>query len=225
MSPSSLSLRLTNVPETIIPVSKSLERESFIASPPSSTIDVLRDVRAYEHQRQRVKKTAELVKAKERKEKIAAAGRNTWSPWGDKSKPSAVNSSKSSWFGGREVKGVWDEKEQLETDTPVTTPIRVTSGVNRLPTEVALADLVTSKKQRKTKGERVLLSAVLEAVAHARLLSEGDFEVIPPPRSVIVLDEFSVHDMDVDEPWEHVSGDMDEKAEGLSYAQIVSTAK
>jgi len=56
-------------------------------------------------------------------------------------------------------------------------------------------------------------------------ISEGDFEVIPLPRQVIVLDEFSIHDMDIDEPWECVDGDDDGKADGPSYAEIVSAAK
>lgn len=41
---------------------------------------------------------------------------------------------------------------------------------------------------------------------------------------MIVLDDFTVNDMDLDEPWEHVSGDEDEKSDGLSYAQILSVA-
>jgi hypothetical protein len=39
------------------------------------------------------------------------------------------------------------------------------------------------------------------------------------------LDDFTVHDMDVDEPWEYVDGDDSEKVDGPSYAEIVSSAK
>ena len=52
----------------------------------------------------------------------------------------------------------------------------------------------------------------------------GDFEVIPPPRSVIVLDDFTINDMDLDGSWEHVPRGEDEKRNSLSYAQIVSAA-
>ena len=56
-----------------------------------------------------------------------------------------------------------------------------------------------------------------------------DFEVIPHIRSVIVLDDIAnVHDMDLDEPWEHIYGE--EKASDsvgkfgrLTYARVAST--
>jgi len=205
MSPTSLSFRSANIPETTNPVSKGPEKDIFITSPLLNPIDVLKDVRAYERDRQRVKKAAELVKAKQRKEKDTVAGRNTWAPWGDKIKTSALKSERTSWFGG---KGLWEdgkgEKDQLEVEQPAT-PIRVTSEKDSLAGEVKLADLVTSRKSRKNK--------------------EGDFEVIPLPRQVIVLDEFSIHDMDVDEPWEYVDGHDDRKVDGPSYAEIVSATK
>jgi len=207
MSPNSLSFRSANILETTTSVSKGPEKETFITSPLSSPIDVLKDVRAYERERQRVKKAAELVKAKERKERGTVAGRNNWGPWGDKSKTSVARSGKTSWFGG---KGLWDsenekgEKGHLEVERH-TTPIRATLKEDTFEGEVKLADLMTARKSRKNK--------------------EGDFEVIPLPRSVIVLDDFTVHDMDVDEPWEYVDGDDGEKVDGPSYAEIVSSAK
>jgi len=204
MSPNSLSFRSANIPETTTPVSKGPEKDVFITSPLCSPIDVLKDVRAYERERQRVKKAAELVKAKERKERGTFAGRNTWGPWGNKSKTSVAKSGKTSWFEGKGFGDSENEKGQLEAGRPAT-PIRTTLKEDIFEGEVKLADLVTARKSRKNK--------------------EGDFEVIPPPRSVIVLDEFTVHDMDVDEPWEYVDGDDGEKVDGPSYAEIVSTTK
>jgi len=204
MSPTSLSFRSANIPETITPVSKGSEKDMFIISPLSNPIDVLRDVRAYERDRQRAKKAAELVKTRERKERGSIAGRNTWSPWSDKA---AVKSGKTSWFRGSML---WDnenekgDKDQREVERPVT-PFQVMSKQDSLDGEVKLADLMTSRKPRKNK--------------------EGDFEVIPLPRQVIVLDEFTVYDMDIDEPWEHVDRHDDEKVGGPSYAAVVSTAK
>jgi hypothetical protein len=152
MSPSSLSFRSANIPETANPVSKGSEKDIFITSPLLNPIDVLKDVRAYERDRQRVKKAAELVKAKQRKEKGTITGRNTWAPWGDKTKTSVVKPEKTSWFGG---KGPWEyekgEKDQLEVEQPAT-PISVTSEKGSLAGEVKLADLVTSRKPRKNKG-------------------------------------------------------------------------
>lgn len=58
------------------------------------------------------------------------------------------------------------------------------------------------------------------------LIPAGDFEVVPHVRSVIVLDDVISHDLDIDEPWEHVQRDEEgyahtNKAEGLSYAHAV----
>jgi hypothetical protein len=154
MSPTSLSFRSANIHETTDIVSKGPEKDIFITSPLLSPVDVLKDVRAYERDRQRVKKAAELVKARERKERSTFAGKNTWSPWGDKTKTSVAKLGKSSWFGG---KGSWDgenekgEKDRLETEQ-FATLLRVASEKDSLDGEVKLADLVTSRKPRKNKG-------------------------------------------------------------------------
>jgi hypothetical protein len=57
-----------------------------------------------------------------------------------------------------------------------------------------------------------------------------DFEVIPHIRSVIALDDDANHDMDLDEPWEHI---YDNNGEGkasdgvkfgrLTYARVAGT--
>jgi len=210
MSPSSLSFRSANVPEIVSPISKGTEKESFTTTPLSGPIDVLKDTRAYELGRQRVKRAAELVKAKERKE--TTAGRNTRGPRGDKPKSSIARAAKkTSWFVGKEVKGFWDNdnekqlgEKQLEVEHP-TTPLTVMSKTDSFQGEVKLMDLVVSRKPRKIK--------------------EADFEVVSLPRPVIVLDEFTAHDMDVDEPWEHVYAKEDDVDDAPSYAEIVSTAK
>ena len=154
MSPTSLSFRSVNILETTNPVLKGPGKDTSITSPLSSPIDVLRDVRAYERERQQMKKAAELVKAKERKEKGTFAGRNTWGPWGDKAKTPAAKPGKASWFGG---KALWDtenekrEKDQLEVEQPAT-PFSVTSQNDTFDGEVKIADLVTPRKPRKNKG-------------------------------------------------------------------------
>jgi hypothetical protein len=198
MSPSALSLPSENVAKNTVlptPTTKLSEKQPFVTSPLCNPIDVLRDVRAYEHDRQRVKKATDLAKMREMKSRNTFERRNRWGPWGDKPK-SVVRTGKISWFWGKEAAESEPEKiEQLEADSPLTL-------VAPKPSEVKLTDLVTPQKPRKTKG--------------------GDFEVIPAPRAVIVLDDFSVNDMDVDEPWEHVSGGEYEKRTSFSYAQIVS---
>lgn len=51
----------------------------------------------------------------------------------------------------------------------------------------------------------------------------GDFELIPHVRSVVVLDDREYDTPDIEEAWEHVSSDEDDKpVKGRSYAQVVS---
>ena len=105
MSPSALSLRSKNVPEkTVSPVAttKLPEKQPFIAPPLSSPIDVLRDVRAYKHDRQRVKKAAELAKTREMKSRNTIERRNRWGPWADKPKKTVVRTWKTGWFFWKE---------------------------------------------------------------------------------------------------------------------------
>jgi len=203
MSPTSLSFRSTML--DAVP-KKGADKDALVVIPPlnNSPIDVLRDARDYERQRQHSKKSAGLVKAKERKER----GLAVWAQWGDKSRSPAAKASRGSWFGGKDNRPVWDADNDMDEKDVIDDVERVAPSRVIVPdvvrSEVKLADLVTSKKSRKAVG--------------------GDFEVIPAPRNVIVLDDFSVQDMDVDEPWELVTRE-EEKARGPSYAQVVSTAK
>ena len=56
-----------------------------------------------------------------------------------------------------------------------------------------------------------------------------DFEVIPHIRSVIALDDAFVHDMDLDEPWEHIYDVNNGVSDGVSkfgrltYARVAGT--
>lgn len=68
---------------------------------------------------------------------------------------------------------------------------------------VQLADLVISKKPR-------------------RKIQDGDFEFVPPVRSVIVLDDNTTPEIDFDEPWEHIYGTDDNRTSEPSYADIAS---
>jgi len=95
----------------------------------------------------------------------------------------------------------------------IITPVRV-EPVKR---EVKLEDLVVTT-QKKAAGRKMRV---------------GDFEVVPHVRAVIVLDDNAdVHDMDVDEAWEHVTLDNDDDeassssdgGEPVSYAKIAAAA-
>lgn len=162
MSPSTLSLRSANVPGTVspTPMTKPSEKEPFITSPLSSPIDVLRDVRAYEHDRQRVKKAVELAKTREIKSRNAFEGRYRWGPWGDKPKNSVVRAGQTGWSGAKEgAEGEPEKLEQLEADSPLT-PVASKRG------EVKLADLITPQKPRKAKGK--IYYCVVRSTAYAR---------------------------------------------------------
>ncbi|KAG6884035.1 hypothetical protein C0993_001949 [Termitomyces sp. T159_Od127] len=77
-----------------------------------------------------------------------------------------------------------------------------TRGLHRA--EVALSDFLIARKPRRGR--------------------EQDFEVVPPLRSVIVLDDIATPELDFDEPWEHVyasDADNNHRPE-LSYAKIVA---
>jgi len=76
--------------------------------------------------------------------------------------------------------------------------------------EVSLADFVVTRKTRKG--------------------IDNDFEVIPHVRSVIILDDNQPHDIEIDEPWEHINGvDEDHRrsdpVKPSSYAMVVAQAK
>ncbi|KAG6886471.1 hypothetical protein C0992_003794, partial [Termitomyces sp. T32_za158] len=79
-----------------------------------------------------------------------------------------------------------------------------TRGLHR--TEVALSDLLIARKPRRGR--------------------EQDFEVVPPLRSVIVLDDITTPEFDFDEPWEHVyasdADTNDNYRPELSYAKIAA---
>lgn len=151
MSPVSLSFRSANVPEVASPISKGTEKDTFTTTPLSGPIEVLKDTRAYELGRQQVKRAAELVKAKERKE--AAVRRNSRGPRSDKPKSIIRAGKRTSWFAGKEVKELWDNdnEKQLEIERPPTA-LKVTLETKSFQDEVKLADLVVSRKPRKIKG-------------------------------------------------------------------------
>ena len=54
------------------------------------------------------------------------------------------------------------------------------------------------------------------------LIVDGDFEVVPHIRPVIVLDDNAIQDLDPDEPWEHVFVVDDHPVDALSYAKVAS---
>ena len=178
-----------------------------------------KDVRAYEFERQKVKKGAELAKRKAKKANLALS---VVSGIGEGGKRGRVNA--------MDV----DIEELLLAGRTTASSARVsTSPVNRKveSREVSLSELVvrTQKKSRKAKG----LFLRSPDSGQSELISEieDDFEMISPPRSVIALDDaLDAQDMDMDEPWEHVERDFEavkkhnHKGGEASYAGILAGA-
>jgi hypothetical protein len=86
--------------------------------------------------------------------------------------------------------------------------------------QAQLADvLVLPRKPRKGTGMHIF-DVGLRAIPYQPL--DGDFEVVPPIRSVIVLEDNATPDLDADEPWEHVSMADERPIHSLSYAKVAS---
>ncbi|KAH9486183.1 hypothetical protein JR316_0000247 [Psilocybe cubensis] len=151
-----------------------------------------RDVRAYEHERQRVKKAEERAARMARKEiqkaHIVAGGGSGRGAKAWEDAEYVVHSS------AKAHKRAEDDRHTV-----------VTPAAKRSGEEISLSDLV--KLKPKSRGQRAG--------------REEEFELVPAVRAVIVLDEAEFgsgkRDMEVDD-WECV--DVEVK-EGLSYAQVV----
>lgn len=155
-----------------------------------------KDQRAYERARHQTKERREHAQVKERKERVAAGVRAPALKEGHLSR-AAKRASMEFWDG--------DEPES-PTLTGFGRPIHVApiprnkSGFSKM----ALADFVTFRTKKLSKAQDV------------------DFEVLPPVRSVIALDDFG-HDIEINEPWEFISLAPESPAwKGLSYAQAAA---
>ncbi|KAF9469552.1 hypothetical protein BDZ94DRAFT_1206141 [Collybia nuda] len=127
------------------------------------------------------------------------ARRGQWSSKLDDS-PKDTSSAKLGGWAVRETDSPSDHEGGFLFDFEPDTEPRVAIS-SRL--EVPLSALVTTRKPRKGR--------------------EGDFEIIPYVRPVIALDDDMTHDVEVDEPWEHIYGDDDDQLDNEpSYATIAS---
>jgi len=188
-------------------------------SPLNQDKDKDRDARAYERERQRAKHAGEWAKRLARKaipQRTTGVGR-----------PAVVGTI----HAERRAKSLKGNVElDVDIDVYVLPQKRdmdrhvakvLSSGLLKrasLPPSIGGADV------KATQGVRVNLSDfVVQRKSHKR--NVDDFEVIAPIRSVIALDDVdNVHDMDEDEPWEHIyaSDDVAQLARP-SYARVVGT--
>ncbi|KAJ7109749.1 hypothetical protein C8R43DRAFT_962459 [Mycena crocata] len=195
-----------------------------VLSVSSPILPSLKDLRAFEHDRQRVKKAADLVKMRARK----GQGR-----WASLAKGEMYSSSRRITVSMSPQKEKRLRAEEVDTLDGLLADSRcdldgVASRAPSQPSEVKLSDLVTFRKPRKGLGTFIPMPWRL--LAGAEYIADGDFVVIPHC-SVIVLDDITSNDFSVDEPWEHIYGSDEEESaattptKGPSYADILTHAK
>ncbi|KAF5385018.1 hypothetical protein D9615_001022 [Tricholomella constricta] len=188
------------------PANPALSENPTPAKSPSPVPSV-KEARTWEHDRQRLKKTAAFVKSKARKAQHGQAqAQGGWSTAKLYDRHSHSAAARALLEDDEPVCGE-SEVDWDDAASPLRSP-RVElgrEGIEHAPlrAEVPLADLLISRKPR-----------------HGR---DSGFEVVPPIRSVIVLDDTIAPDLDFDEPWEHVStDDADEREPEPSYAKIAA---
>ena len=163
-----------------------------------------KEVRAHEHARHRTKERREHALAKERKDKAA-----TVRALGLKTPGKPVRKlSLESWDG--------EEPEQPPAAAPVPAPTEAPRSTSAFAL-LTLGELIS--RPRRPKAKRA--SSPVPSELSLTFCAELDFEVIPPLRHVIALDDAE------DEPWEYVThaSVCDGSAwKGKSYAQAAASA-
>lgn len=145
-----------------------------------------RDVRAYEHERQRSKRAGEWAI---RRAKKASAG---------KGKGGAAVGGRTADMGDpRKGRRAIEVDVDVDMDAVLAAPGAATRGI--------VSMVVPPKKAYSDPSRKVDLSdLVVLSQRKPRKLKEGDFELVPALPTIIALDDMPVLDMEVDEPWECV---------------------
>ena len=198
-----------------------------------------RDARAYEHERQRAKHAGEWARRRARKAAKGGVGRA--------SAGRQVRSKKVGLDVDVDVYAVTPQGKYAERSMDglgagllkrVSLPLNGEGGTGASEAvpgvKVNLSEIMVLS-QRKPRKNGMLLMLVpslvdqLEKLEFTFCFPVDDFEVIPNIRSVIALDDVAnVHDMDLDETWEHIYANgegktFDSKSSRLSYARVAGT--
>lgn len=153
--------------------------------------DILREVRAYEHARQRAKRAEEVARRRAVKEQSLTALGNQLSQPTPRSKK------------GAGAAPSYDSVGVENLAAPPRDDVAHGPAPSR-PAGMRLDDLVrvaAPAKPRKSKRKDV------------------GFEMVPPVRSVIALDDTTSRDVVIDEPWEYIP--RDNEVPKASYAAIL----
>jgi len=199
MSPSTINASAV-VPSVAAATPVVADKDARLAVTAPTTTASPKDLRAFEHDRQRVKKVADRTKTRKGRWSALAKGEMYISSWKEAVQPKPT-SEKTKLFRAEEL-------ELLEDDVAyhvarAVAPARTCA--QPLVVEVQLADLVTLPKTHKRPVR--------------------DYVVIPH-HSVIPLDDFElVRDLVIDEPWEHIYGVDDEDEDDSSRATTPTNGK
>lgn len=173
-----------------------------------------KDQRAYERARHQTKERREYAQVKERKERTVAGAPAPALKEGHVTR-AAKKASLELWDSNE-----FDSRILIGSGRPVNVaPVpRNKSGFSKM----ALADFVTFKIKKRSKAQGTVLPHFVRHNSDSKLCIDADFEVLPPVRSVIALDDFG-HDIEINEPWEFISLAPESPAcKGLSYAQAAA---
>lgn len=155
-----------------------------------------KDQRAYERARHQTKKRQEHAQVKERKERVAAGA-----------PVPALKEEHTTRAAKRAGLELWDGDE---SDS------RILAGSGRL------VNVAPVPKSKSSFSKMALADFVMFKTKKPSKMQDADFEVLPPVRSVIALDDFG-HDVEINEPWEFISLAPESPAcKGLSYAQAAA---
>jgi hypothetical protein len=173
-----------------------------------------KDQRAYERARHQTKKRQEHAQVKERKERVAA-GAPVPALKEEHTTRAAKRASLELWDGDESDSRMLAGSGRLVNVAPVP---KSRSSFSKM----ALADFVMFKTKKQSKMQGTVLPDVIRYNTDSKLCVDTDFEVLPPVRSVIALDDFG-HDVEINEPWEFISLAPESPAcKGLSYAQAAA---
>lgn len=194
-----------------------------------------KDVREFEHGRQKAKKTARTQnwredKAHRRRVKTGEAVSVSAPP--QPAKRGARGTYRESgvrpdWEEGWSAEDAHDEflhdaMEEWEHGEGAGRIVRSESG----KLEVDLTNLMKPAKARRGKRGMFLHHPHPEIVVRSRrrrCTAMGDFEVLPSVRQVVALEDRLEDELELDEPWEHLSANGDDE-KPFSYAEIAATA-
>ncbi|PCH34405.1 hypothetical protein WOLCODRAFT_15304 [Wolfiporia cocos MD-104 SS10] len=192
------------------------------AAPPqpardADTASAYKSVREYEHDRHRAKKSVETERLRERKERKrrVRAGECAARPY-----------SRAAHCGGRKTgaknMAIYVEEEDVkgaENAEGAERDAREDAHEHGLDFDGGVVVQLPDVMMRDVEFK------VLVKQAKPRKRRADDFEVVPKVRSVIALDDSAATaPAEMDEPWEHISMDDEERVSAPSYAQIVASA-